>query len=403
MRRPLRLTLLLLLVAPLVALLSWRSAETVPLYAARTGNLCTQCHFDANGGGPRNEFGFMFARNRHSLEPEGEGSPWQDLNLVNKVGESMPLYFGINQRFMLLANSTVENDSLDRFGFFNMENSIHMAFQPHQALTLVYSRDAFSSGTSGAVENKDAFGAIKVPGDGYLKIGRFRNPFGLRMDDHTVATRNGFLDFSTGPIGERYLPRDPRFPDMGVEYGLTYGSLFGQASYTNGSSDAFFGPNTFAETKAAKVGMNHAMYQGGISFYDDFQKNPSFGPRRSTRWAYYGMTHYGPLVLLGEVGAGTDDYDINKVNLLAWFAEVDYAPTRTLNFRVRADYLNPNRASDETAREANTHYRYSLEGEVVPVPFAEMRWVIRKIDHADEQAFGYDDEMQYYVQAHFSY
>ena len=172
----------------------------------------------------------------------------------------------------------------------------------------------------------------------------------------------GFLDFSSN---DRYLPEDPRQTDIGVEYGLNYSSFFGQFAFTNGNSDVFFG-NTFAETKAAKVGMNHSMYQGGISFYDDFQKNASFGtPNRSTRWAYYGMTHYGPFALLGEVGAGTDDVSGVKTNLLAWFAELDYAPTRTLNFRLRTDYLNTNRASDEAVSEASTHYRYALEGEEI--------------------------------------
>jgi hypothetical protein len=67
------------------------------------------------------------------------------------------------------------------------------------------------------------------------------------------------------------------------------------------------------------------------------------------------------------------------------------------------DYLNPNHDDDYTVRDANTHYRYAIEGEIVPVPFAEVRWVVRKIDHKDEDAFGFEDEMQYYLQAHFSY
>jgi hypothetical protein len=402
MRRPLRFLASLLLVAPLAALFTWQRAETVPLYAARTGNLCTQCHFDPNGGGPRNEFGFMYARNRHSLEPEGEGSPWKDLALVNKVGETMPLFFGLNQRFMLLANTTVESDSLDRFAFFNMESSLHLTFQPHQALTLLYSRDAFAATpAAGTVSEKEAFGSVRVPGNGYVKVGRFRNPFGLRMDDHTVGTRNGFLDFSSAA---RFLPYDPRQPDMGVEYGLTYGPLFGQGSFTNGRSNAFAFPRRFAETKAAKVGYNSPLLQTAVSFYDEFHKTPGAGvPQRSTRWGVYGMTHWGPVVFLGEIGAGTDDLPAGKRYLLAWFAEADYAPTRTLNFRVRMDYLNPNHDDDYAIRDANTHYRYAIEGEIVPVPFAELRWVIRKIDHKDEDAFGFEDEMQYYAQAHFSY
>src|SRR6185436_19270265 len=108
-----------------------------------------------------------------------EGSPWKDLNLTNRIGENMPVYLGVNQRFMLLANSTASSDSLDRFGFFNMESGIHIAFQPHPRLTLVYTNDVFSTSGSAAVfRQKEAFGMIGgFPFDGYFKAGRIRIPF----------------------------------------------------------------------------------------------------------------------------------------------------------------------------------------------------------------------------------
>jgi len=131
MRRFLRAVPLLLLAVSISTLLFSRG-ETVPLYAARTGLLCQQCHFDPNGGGPRNEFGFAYARNRHSLEADPDStSPWHDLDLTNKIGDRMPVSLGVNQRFMLLSNNTESIDGIDRLGFFNMENAIHFAFQPH--------------------------------------------------------------------------------------------------------------------------------------------------------------------------------------------------------------------------------------------------------------------------------
>ena len=65
------------------------SGKTVPLYAARTGLMCGSCHFDPNGGGPRNEFGFAFARNRHAIEADTSGE-WKDLSLRNRVGDKPP-------------------------------------------------------------------------------------------------------------------------------------------------------------------------------------------------------------------------------------------------------------------------------------------------------------------------
>src|SRR5258708_40329333 len=119
MRHPVLRALPALLLLTSIALVLGRPASTVPLFAARTGLMCGTCHFDPNGGGPRNAYGFSFARNRHSLEADPDTlSPWHDLQLVNRVGENVPLYFGVNQRFMLLATRTLKSDSLDRLGFF---------------------------------------------------------------------------------------------------------------------------------------------------------------------------------------------------------------------------------------------------------------------------------------------
>ena len=145
MRRLVRAFPVALILASLASLIFSRGGGTVPLYAARTGNLCQTCHFDPNGGGPRNAYGFAFAKNRHSLESEPDTTKaWSNLDLTNKIGETMPIFLGLNQRFMLLGNGETHVKGLERLGFFNMENAIHIVFQPHSQLTLVYSRDAYS-------------------------------------------------------------------------------------------------------------------------------------------------------------------------------------------------------------------------------------------------------------------
>lgn len=404
MSRLFRAAPLVLMVAALVSLALPRRAQTVPLYAARTGLMCQSCHFDPNGGGPRNEFGFNFAKNRHALEAESGEKPWGELNLVNRVSDNFPLYIGVNQRFMLIANSTQTGDSLDRFGFYDMENALHLAFQPHSKLTLVYTRDGFDAGST----TKEAFGIIALPQNGYLKAGRIRTPFGLRMDDHTVATRNSFLDFYGDPFATmRFLPYNPRNPDMGIECGFERGGWFGRAAFTNGESwplNVGFG-NPYAQAKTVKLGYNTSAYQGGISLYDDFRDQQSFSDpllrQRATRWGYYGMTHWKQFAALGEIAAGTDQgFGGGRTNLLAGFAEVDFTPHRAYNLRARYDRLELDRSSDEVVRDENTHNRYSIEGEWVPVPFAELRWTYRRIDHVDDAV---KDENQAYVQFHFSY
>ena len=415
MSRLVRAIPFLLVCLPFAALLAPRGAGTVPLFATRTGLACGSCHFDPNGGGPRNEFGFAFAKKRHSLEEEEEGSPFKDLTLTNRVGENMPVYFGVNQRFMLLTNSQAKDDSLDRFAFFGMESAIHIAFQPHPRLTLVYTNDVFGSTPNNTTARpKEAFGMFTgLPLDGYVKAGRFRLPFGLRMDDHTVATRVGFLDF----VGAPFLPYDPRQTDMGIELGAERQGFFGRASYTNGRANVA-GADPYAETKVLKLGHRRPAFEAAASIYDDYAKTrPGVGlpiDMRQTRWGLYGLTHWREFALLGEVAAGTDQgaaggtglipyVETFKTNSLAWWAEIDYAVSRSLNLRTRFDTIVSDRSSDPAVRDANTFSRWALEGEWVPVPFAELRGTLRHIDYKEDQGPGLDNENQLYLQFHFSY
>ncbi len=404
----------LLLASTAALVLTPQPGGSLPLYAARTGLMCQTCHFDPNGGGPRNEFGFAYGKNRHSLEVETEGE-FKDLTLTNRVGETFPLYVGVNQRFMLLANKQAKDSGVDRLGFYNMESSLHFTFQPHPRLTLVYSRDGFNEGSS----SKEAFGMIGLPAGMYLKAGQFRVPFGLRMDDHTVATRNSFLDFQSG---ERFLPYDPRKMDRGVEVGGDRGSMFARAAFTNGATDPFRSPNNIAHATTAKFGYNTSRYQGGFSAYDEFHRKDDIlgGPtpvgERSTRWGYYGLAHAGRFAFIAEAAAGTDRTqtlnldsglgEITELNRLAYFVEANYAPKREYNMRARYDYLDVAHGSPAAVAEQFQYRRYSLEGEYTPVPFAELRWTLRLIDPVAEKDLSdaeIKNEKQAYLQLHFSY
>jgi len=414
-----------LLAASLATLVTARSARTLPVYAARTGLLCSNCHFDPNGGGPRNEFGFNFAKNRHSLTPEDSSSHFAELSLTNRVSDTFPLYIGVNQRVMLLANTTISSDSLDRAGFYNMENALHITLQPHDKLTLVYTRDGFENGSS----TKEAFGMIGLPASAYLKAGRIRTPFGMRMDDHTVATRNGFLDFFTAgapfayfdSVRASFLPYDPRQSDTGLEAGGQWNSLFGRVAWTNGGSFPLGFGNTYSAAKTVRLGYNNSWYMGGLSFYDDFTRAaggffPS-GYKRATRWGYSGILHRGPAALIGEIAAGTDELPPlvgatgPKRNSLAGYAEIDWWPARQYNLRVRYDSMSLDRGNpDPYLRDLNQHTRMAFEVDWVPVPFAELRWTLRRIQHEADSfrdVFGaavpIEDETQSYLQFHFSY
>ncbi len=404
MSRLLRFVPLFAALVGVLLLLAPSPSRSVPLFAARTGLQCQTCHFDPNGGGGRTEFGFNYAKNRHALEPEADGE-FKELALRNRVADDFPLYFGLNQRFLLLADHQEAGSQLDVSGFFNMESGIHLTFQPTSRLTMSYSN---VTGPNGVASTRDAWGMIGL-GPHYLRAGQFRVPFGLRMDDHTVATRNAFLDYLNG---KRFLPYDPHTSDRGVEFGASHGNFFGRTSWTNGTSALSANPPSLGrhpQAIAAKFGYAMPRWQGGASFYDEWHQTAGQGVRAS-RWGYYGMTHAGDFALLGEVAAGTDrnENSGNPVvkNSLACWVEADWSPHRQYNLRARFDHIELDRVQDKAARFANTFNRYALEGEYQPLPFAEIRWTLRLIDPRlakDEYGTEIKNEKQGYVQFHFTY
>jgi hypothetical protein len=394
--------------------------RSTPLYAARTGLACVNCHFDPNGGGPRNAFGFAFAKNRHSTESETEGV-FKDLDLTNKVSEQLPLYFGVNSRLMALADDANDPpDGVDRFGFFQMETQLHMAFQPHPMLTLVYTTDGFgteiASVTGGARVTREAWGMLGLGANHYIRAGVFRPPFGLRMDDHTVATRNGNTEFQNPPAF--VLPYDPRISDQGVEIGGTRGEWQGRLAYTDGSSFVLNGgPNArlHAQAFSGKLVYADEKYQVGLSGYDEWVPANDVESRvRASRWGTYVLTRRGNVSLIGEVVAGTDKLSASaagapyeNVNKLGWFVEGDYQANRACNFRLRYNRLEGYRTGEEDERDQSAYNQYALEGEVVPVPFAEIRWTLRLLDPVAEKDISgtvdRDSEKMAYIQLHFSY
>jgi hypothetical protein len=244
----------------------------------------------------------------------------------------------------------------------------------------------------------------------------FRVPFGLRMDDHTVSTRNGFTDFQSPR--SFVLPYDPRISDQGIELGGTKGEFQLRLAYTNGSSNVLGGgpnPQLHAQAFSGKLVYADERYQVGLSGYDDWvPANGVLSRVRASRWGTYAMTHRGQVSLMGEVVAGTDKLSASAagapyshVNKLGWFVEGDYQASRAVNFRLRYDRLEGARVGDAAIRDQYSLNRYALEGEVVPVPFAEVRWTLRLIDpDASKDITGTVDrenEKQAYIQLHLSY
>lgn len=356
-------------------------AHALPLYATRQGLACRACHFDPNGGGPRNDLGFQYEKNRHELLPDV--GKWADLAIGNKVGDA--LYFGTNLRHQYTYVRQVGSGQTGVSTFFPMQGALYVTFSPHQSLVATYNRDLRQS--------RDAWLMLKdLPVGLYVKAGQFRVPFGLRQDDHTSAVRAGFRESLAGSFGTSgLLPYDPRDVEGGLEVGVTplaSSSLSATAAITNGGQ-AF---ENKAQAMTGKVFVNESLFQAGVSAYDNWRSTTH---ARDTRYSAYAGVRVGErVVLLGEAGLGkSTDPTGADARPRGFFAEADYRVNRAVLVRGKYDFIDLDKDVAGMASE-----RYTAETDVTLAPFVDVKLSLRRIVPEDAP-----DENQVLVQWHAYY
>lgn len=340
-----------------------RPGLTLPTYAARTGLDCRSCHFDPNGGGPRNAFGFLYEKQRHDLAPDPD-TTWAALPMSNQIADV--LYVGTNTRLLYLGMGTWDRVQLS--SFFQMQGALDVTLQPHPNLAIVMVRDF---GEFSGDVTRDLYGLIQDSNSKfYVKAGRIRGVFGVRQDDHTAGTRGGFLNTAAGGTGG-FLPYDPRTVSSGIEAGVALGSHTLSASLTNGGG-AF---QNHVQAVGAKLTAPTPLGRVGLSVYDHLETSSG---RRSSRWSGYGLARMPgvpDLTIQGEMGFGTDDLgNGEKRNLLATYVQTDYRLNRGFTMRARYDFSDVFRSTPGNASE-----RFAVEGEFTLVPFADLRLGYREI------------------------
>lgn len=346
---------LALVLGPLLTLFA-RPAAGLPLYASREGATCVTCHVDPNGGGIRNEFGFVYDRNRHSTEPEER---WSGVTVDPKLNDWITL--GLDVRILYLAQHlNGAGHTLTTSSFFPMQGQVNLAVMPHEHLTLVASHGMVvdEPGFPTGYVAREIYGMVEgLPGGVYARVGRFRLPFGLRQDDHTSFVR-----------GPEFLPYDSQSPDAGIEIGRVGSRLFQQFSFTNG-----IGPfSDRAQTVAGKLGIAAPTFQVALSGFHRYAEDVS---GRFDRWGIYASATRGRVTVLAEAAAGTNELPITTTNLEAMFAELDYRVSRGVNLRGKFDWVDRDR--DESGLWLR---RFTGEVDWNPVPFAQARLSYRYND-----------------------
>lgn len=348
----------MLLAVGLVSLAPSR-AGALPLYASREGKTCVSCHYDPNGGGMRNDFGFLYEKNRHGLDTEEK---WAKITVDPRLNEWVAI--GVDTRILYIASHEKGGPVVGVSSFLPMQGELNVAVTPTDYLTVLMSRGIAVD--PDAYQAREIYGLIHdLPHSIYAQVGRFRLPFGLRQDDHTSYIRASFL------------PYNPQYDDAGVEVGAAGSNYFGQLSFTNGSGTI---SADRAQTFAAKTGMASKRLSAGVSGFHQFIETSA---TTHDRWALYATSTWQRFSVLGEAGAGTTQAPVvlgGTRNPRAAFGEMDYRVARGVNVRGKFDYYEPG-GGGPAAR------RYTVETDLAPVPFTQLTLSFRHHDEDPAPAF----------------
>lgn len=351
-----------LIVALLCLTLLSMSAYSIPRFATRMNLPCQSCHVNPSGGGMRNAFGQSFGRDSLSVKSWQEEYGLDDYS--TKISEFIS--YGADFRFLAFYQSKTNPEaSLD--SFFPMQMDLYFNLAVSKKINL-YINPAF-----GPYNRLEAFGVARIlPANGYVKLGRFTPPYGLRFDDHTSYIRQAT------PF------RNNMGQQTGMELGFRTGPLVAMGALTNGMRgdlDGILAKAVYGKLEArGELGPISAL--AGISSYNDV----SSIDRINLLGGYASATFMDRLTLVGDVeqirgnsGSMSVSSDLNQRNApgtdlkqLAVMIEADYELLQGLDLKCMYDFFDPN-----TDVKSGTAVRYSGGFEFMPVSGVEVRPLFR--------------------------
>jgi hypothetical protein len=351
---------LLILIALLFALTF--SLYSLPRFATRMNLPCRSCHLNPAGGGMRNAFGESFGRDSLSVKS------WaKDFNLDDfspKISEFIS--YGADFRLLAFHQSKTSPD-VSSNSFFPMQMDLYFNLAVSKKISL-YFNPAF-----GPYNRLEVFGLAKVlPASGYVKLGRFAPPYGLRLDDHTSFVRQAtpFRNY----MGQQ----------TGIELGLNPGPVSIMGAVTNGirgDLDAQVAKAVYGKLEAHGA-LGPLRLLGGVSSYND----ASAIEKINLLGGYGAATVLENLTVIGDVeriqGNSSQlsiNSDINQRNSvgtdlkqLAFLVEADYLIADGFDLKFMYDFFDPN-----TDVKSGTAVRFSGGFEFMPMSGVEIRPLYR--------------------------
>ena len=191
----------------------------LPQMSLLSGNRCSSCHVNQQGGGTRNDLGWYTYRDVSAVQPaKGIVEDFWGIQdtLRDWIGSKSNI--GFDMRFQYIRSRNPESEA----SFFPMQFSIygHHQFTPWLGIEGAYNvgpiRYKGQQSWSGSVLLQPG---IDLP---QVRIGMFQPTIGIKNDDHTTLNRQIAADWLTPEILAPYNQMTliaPHFASPGIELG----------------------------------------------------------------------------------------------------------------------------------------------------------------------------------------
>lgn len=338
------------------AVLAPRIAAAEPYLAVESGLKCANCHVNPSGGGKRNAFGTLYARNQLSaraLELAEGRAPW--------TGDVVSRWFAAGGDFRG-GYTSVDVPGLDSQSETDVSRAtVYAEVRLVPNLLSVYVDQKVAPDSS---DNREAYLLVK-PKDGKvtIKAGQMFVPFGLRLqDDNAFVRQSSGVNFLT--------------PDDGVELGLELARWSAQLAVLEGP------PGGDDQLSATAVYVQPTWRVGAsVNSSED-----AFGEREMQ--SVFAGLKTGPLAWLAEVSLIEDQGPAGTRDFYATLLEGNWRLRKGHNLKLGYEFLEPDRDRDEDEQE-----RYSLVWEYNPVQFVQSRVGVRRYNGIPNIAVSNRDEV----------
>ncbi len=354
MKYLLRSLVVALLLAAVALLPRIGSAE--PYLAVESGLKCVNCHVNPSGGGKRNLFGTLYARNQISAQAidlvDGR-APW--------TGDVVSRWFAVGGDFRG-GYSSVDTPGFEKQSETDVSRAtVYGELRLLPSLLSLYVDQKIAPDDS---ENREAY-LLLTPKQGKftLKAGQMFVPFGLRLqDDNTFVRQATGVNFLT--------------PDDGIEFGVELAKWSTQVAVIEGES----GSDDQLSTSAVYV---QPTWRVGASVNTS---EDAFGEREMQ--SVFGGLKTGPISWLAELSLITDTAPSGDRDFYATLLEGNWRLRKGHNIKVGYEFLEPDRDRDEDQQE-----RYSFVWEYNPIQFVQSRVGVRRYNGIPNIAVSNRDEV----------